>query len=169
MKNLYEIKQMMAAGDTAQADEALKELLANEPDNIQAKILYGTCRQLLGDEETFKRIHDELAQVMENLLKEDPKAETVSLWKKYQRLWEYLIVAGLIIAGVGTVAWFLGKDIQNMFGVSGSAVVGERVDALYGGPKYQLYGGPPRAELIQAEEHDKRFIKISDEDVGTAK
>ena len=64
MKALDEIKQMMAAGDTAKAAEALKELLAKEPRNLQAKMLYGTCCQLLGDEETFKRIHDELAPEM---------------------------------------------------------------------------------------------------------
>jgi thioredoxin-like negative regulator of GroEL len=87
MKTLDEIKQMMAAGDTAQADEALKDLLANEPDNLQAKMLYGTCRQLLGDEETFRRIHDELAPVMERLGKNEPEKETVSLWKKYHALW----------------------------------------------------------------------------------
>ena len=58
MKTLDEIKQMMSAGDTAEADEALKKLLASESENLEAKMLYGTCRQLLGDEETFKRIHD---------------------------------------------------------------------------------------------------------------
>ncbi len=45
MKTLDEIKQMMVASDTAQADKALKELLAAEPDNLQAKMLYGTCCQ----------------------------------------------------------------------------------------------------------------------------
>ncbi len=49
MKALEEIKQMMAAGETVQADEALKELLEKEQNNLQAKMLYGTCRQLLGD------------------------------------------------------------------------------------------------------------------------
>ena len=76
MKTLDEIKQLMAAGDTAQADKALKELLAKEPDNLQAKMLYGTCRQLLGDEETFKRIHDELAPVMVKLSDIPPEALT---------------------------------------------------------------------------------------------
>ena len=85
MKTLDEIKQMMAAGDTAQADEALKELLAVEPNNLQAKMLYGTCRQLLGDEETFKRIHDELAPEVERLEKSDSTTETGSLWKKYHQ------------------------------------------------------------------------------------
>lgn len=44
MKLIDEIKQLMAAGDTAQADEALKELLANDPDNLQAKMLFGICK-----------------------------------------------------------------------------------------------------------------------------
>ena len=118
MTTLGEIKQLMAAGDTAQADEALKKLLAKEPDNLQAKMLYGTCCQLLGDEETFRRIHDELAPVMERMGKEEPKAETVSLWEKYQRLWESLIVAGLFVACVGTAAWIFGKDILNTFGMA---------------------------------------------------
>ena len=34
MKTIDEIKQLMAVGDTAQSEEALKELLANEPDNL---------------------------------------------------------------------------------------------------------------------------------------
>ena len=45
---LDEIKHLMAAGETAEVDEALKELLAKEPNNLQSKMLYGTCRQLLG-------------------------------------------------------------------------------------------------------------------------
>ena len=47
MKTLDEIKQMMSAGETAKADEALKELLVAEPENLEAKMLYGTCRQSL--------------------------------------------------------------------------------------------------------------------------
>ncbi len=111
MKQIDEIKQLMAAGDTAQADKALKELLAKEPDNLQAKMLYGTCRQLLGDEETFKRIHDELAPGMERLEKKEPKAETVSLWKKYHALWISLIVSGLVLA-VGVAVMKFGAEIN---------------------------------------------------------
>ena len=42
MKALDEIKQMMDAGETIQAEVALKELLEKEPDSLHAKILYGT-------------------------------------------------------------------------------------------------------------------------------
>ena len=85
MKTLEEIKQLMVAGDTAQADAALKELLAAEPDNLQAKMLYGTCRQLLGDEETFKRIHDELVPKMEKLGKSKVLSHTLELWQGYHK------------------------------------------------------------------------------------
>jgi radical SAM protein with 4Fe4S-binding SPASM domain len=84
--SLYEIKHMMAVGETAQADEALKALLEAEPDNLQAKMLYGICRQLLGDEETFRRIHDELAPAMEKPNETETPPEVASLWRKYHAL-----------------------------------------------------------------------------------
>lgn len=128
MKTLDEIKQMMATGETVQADEALKELLEKEPTNLQAKMLYGTCRQLLGDEETFRRIHDELAPVMVKLSDIPPEAltsvppETLSLWKKYHALWMSLIVSGLVLAGIGVGTWFFGKSVVAEFGTATAAV-----------------------------------------------
>ena len=91
MKTLDEIKKLMADGETAQADEALKELLEKEPDNLQAKMLYGTCRQLLGDEETFRRIHDELVPVMEKCGKGNSNLEEVRMWSRYQDLYAKII------------------------------------------------------------------------------
>ena len=164
MKTLEEIKQMMADGDTAQADAALKELLAKEPDNLQAKMLYGTCRQFLGDEETFKRIHDELAPMMEGLDKKESKSETVSLWKKYHALWMSLIVGGLVLVGT---AWFFGRDILNMFGVSG------RATTAYAGPEYyQIQQTDERKDsahnhLYGPARDEKKWIKFSDEDTAT--
>ena len=95
MKALDEIKQMMAAGDTAQANAALKELLAAEPNNLQAKMLYGTCRQLLGDEETFKRIHDELVPVMKGH-KTGVLSEIDSQWMSYHRTFTELTQDSLV-------------------------------------------------------------------------
>ena len=125
MKTLDEVKPMMAAGDTAQADEALKELLANEPDDLQAKMLYGTCRQLLGDEETFKRIHDELVPVMKKLVKDEPKMETITLWKKYHALWMTFIVGGLVLTGLTLAVIYLGNKAKDQMEVAGEAMIGE--------------------------------------------
>jgi len=140
MKTLDEIKQMMAAGDTAKAAEELKELLAKEPQNLQAKMLYGTCCQILGDEETFKRIHDELSSEMETREKSEPQSETVSLWKKYHALWLTLIAGGLVLACLTGGAYWFGKTIEAQFSV-----------AAYRGPTMeehsQVHAGPPRSGL----------------------
>ena len=129
MKTLDEIKQMMSAGDVAKAAEALKEVLAKEPTNLQAKMLYGTCCQLLGDEETFKRIHDELAPEMEKLEKGEPQSETVSLWRKYHALW--LIVAGLIVASLTCAVVYLGNEAKHQMQVASSAMTGYRAAPYY--------------------------------------
>lgn len=84
---LDEIKKMMAADEIAKADEALKELLAAEPNNLQAKMLYGTCRQLLGDEDTFRRIHDELAQVIKSMPVGGLSISDNNLWEKFHGQW----------------------------------------------------------------------------------
>ena len=142
MKTLDEIKKLMAMCDTVQADEALKELLAAEPNNLQAKMLYGTCRQLLGDEETFRRIHDELAPVMVKLSDfpipeaAESKAETLSLWKKYQTMWECLILGTLVLGGAVAGITYFGKKIQQEMQATQEAL------AVYAGPRYQLYAGP---------------------------
>ena len=142
MNTLDEVKQMMAAGDTAKADEALKELLANEPDNLQAKMLYGTCRQLLGDEETFKRIHDELAPVMEKQEKLAPQSETVSLWRKYHTLWVRLIVYGsLVVASLTGAAIYYGNEAK------------KQMTVLYGGAMY----GAVNKETKTAIKQEKVF------------
>jgi hypothetical protein len=88
MKTLDEIKKLMSDGETAQADEALKELLAANPENLQAKMLYGTCRQLLGDEETFKRIHDEIAPILGSTILNSLSSPEVRMWENYHREWE---------------------------------------------------------------------------------
>ena len=84
---LTTIKILMTEGETAKADEALKELLAAEPNNLQAKMLYGTCRHLLGDEETFKRIHDEIASEIKFMPDGELSATESKLWEKFHGEW----------------------------------------------------------------------------------
>ena len=143
MKTLDEIKRMMAAGDAAKAAESLKELLAKEPDNLQAKMLYGTCCQLLGDEETFRRIHDELAPVMEKFEKSEPQAETVSLWRKYHALWLVFIAGALVLAGLTGAAWYFG----NNSGIQANDILNINVESRGQIDCNSLYAGPPRSGL----------------------
>ncbi len=159
MKNLDEIKKLMVAGDTVQADGALKELLAAEPNNLQAKMLYGTCRQLLGDEETFKRIHDELEPQMLKLDVWTPcQVETLSLWKKYKTLWEVLILGALVLGvDVVGITYYGHKLVQEGNYAAQALYAGSQ----YGPRVYQTNRGPSYREKFE-----KKFIK-TDEDSST--
>lgn len=90
------IKNLLKSGDVAGAEAAAQELLAAEPDNVQAMMLCGICRQLQGDEATFRRIHDELEPRMAKV--ED--AKMLLLWQKYHALKMILIAGGLALAGL---------------------------------------------------------------------
>ena len=76
---IEEIKSLMKSGDVAGAENAAQQLLAAEPGNIQAMMLYGTCRRLQGDEATFLRIHDELAPKMAAVV----DGETREAWRRF--------------------------------------------------------------------------------------
>ena len=92
---LDEIKSLMAAGETVQADEALKELLAVEPNKLH--------------DELAPVMEDELAPKMKELEEDEPKAEPISYRKKHYALWISLIAGGLVLAGIWT-GICLGKD-----------------------------------------------------------
>ena len=79
---LNEIKLRLKSGDVAGTEAAAQELLAAEPDNVQAMMLYGTCRQLQGDEATFRRIHGELAPRIAKV----KDIEALEMWKHFDEL-----------------------------------------------------------------------------------
>ena len=80
--SIDEIKSLLKTGDVAGAESAAQKLLVAEPDNVQALMFYGTCRQLQGDEATFRRIHDELAQRMAK----SGGVEALEMWKRFDKL-----------------------------------------------------------------------------------
>lgn len=77
--SVEEIKTLLKTDEVAEAAVAAQKLLVAEPDNVQALMLYGACRQLQGDEATFRRIHDELAPKMKNIT----EADSLEMWRKY--------------------------------------------------------------------------------------
>ena len=80
--DIDEIKALLKSGDIAGAEAAAQELLTAEPDNVQAMMFYGTCRQLQGDEATFRRIHVELEPKIAKIADEDVRR----MWRKYDMI-----------------------------------------------------------------------------------
>ncbi len=96
---LLGIKQLMESGKVDEASAALKVLLSRNPDDEVAKMLYGTCRQILGDEVAFRRIYDELQPTMDACEAAGEVSERVSLWKKYKAVFVFLFAMGSMTFG----------------------------------------------------------------------
>ena len=123
MTILATIKSLLKSGDVAGAEALCRKALETHPDDAQLKMLFGLCRQLQGDEETFRRIHDELALEMGGAEDTAPYSEKVSLWRKYHKLWLSLIVGSLVLGGTVVGSVVLGRKMQH-----------QMVCALYTGP-----------------------------------
>ena len=136
--NVDEVKSLMRSGDVAGAEGAVKELLAAEPDNAEAQMLYGTCHHLLGDDKTFDEIHAALSPRMET----ERNGKTLSLWRRYHKLWLILIAGGLVLATGGVL--YFAEDAAQLFGetnvAADNAAVGK--DGPFACIR-NLYAGPP--------------------------
>ena len=115
---LDQIKELMRGGDVAAAAEALKELISAEPGNQEAKLLYGTCCHICGDDATLVQIDEEVAK--------DPDFNHKRIYRKYH---------AMRVAACGLAAFAVAAT------VAPPAVSAESPESgLYGG--YTLYGAP---------------------------
>ena len=156
---LGEINKLLKAGDIVGAESAIIELLKKEPGNAQAKMLYGTCLQLQGDQEGFFRIHEELAPKMSDV----PDEKTLGMWRKYHRLWISLIAGGLVVAGaVGATYCLCGDRIRVCWRTMTVApVYGGReyfelkaVEAMPEGPEKELR----KKEFKLRQNEERRYV-----------
>ena len=81
-----EIEARMRDGDVAEAAARLSAVLADDPDDDVARMLYGTCSQLLGNEAEFGRIHAELQSKMDAVAAYGEQSRRTALWEKYKAL-----------------------------------------------------------------------------------
>lgn len=142
---IEDIKSLMKSGDVAGAEAAAQELLTAEPDNDQAMMLYGTCRQLQSDEATFRDTYKTVKEHLDARPDALLDAETKAAWARFDGLYakldqpelrrrgsaprksaklEYAIVAALIVAAIVTGIWLYGGTIMSQFEAASSAVRG---------------------------------------------
>lgn len=98
-KEFLGIKQLMESGKVDEASAALKVFLSRNPDDEVARMLYGTCRQIQGDEVAFRRIYNELQPTMDACEAAGEVSERVSLWKKYKAVFVFLFAMGNMTFG----------------------------------------------------------------------
>ena len=145
LKKSYEI--LLKNGEYAEAEKLLVPYMKENPEDYDAKLLYGTCRMMQGDSETAKLIHQQ-AQMYFESGKEIPE-EQKSFWDKYKKLIFYgAIGAALVLAGGA----YLGKQVKLV----------DFIGYKYAGPEYnnlQLYAGPEyyKKEQEKPENHSNKI------------
>ena len=137
---------LLKNGEYAEAEKLLVPYMQDNPDDWDAKLLYGTCRMMQGDTETAKIIHQQASEYFESG-KDIPEGQK-SFWDKYKKLIFYGAVgAALVLTGVAC----FGKAMTDIFGVLTMLYAGpeyyekkpEQLQTLYAGPRY--YDKTPEA------------------------
>jgi len=148
-KSLEYFKSLMNDGKYDEAEQKLRQIMEASPDDWKARMLFGTCRKLQGDEDTARKILDE-AEKHYNSTENIPEKEK-SFFKKYRAL----IIAGAAVALVaaGYVSYIkLKQEILQEFFRVGFPDVDHQQNLLYGGPDYykrELYGGPGYIDMVK--------------------
>ena len=86
------VKKLMSAGDFARAAERLRDRLTACPGDEQAKLMLGACLHVLGDDDAFVRIDDELSR--------SSTARRLPAWPKFHALRAAACGGALLLAGV---------------------------------------------------------------------
>ena len=89
--DMKKTKKLMNAGDFRAAAERLRSKLTLSPGDEEAKLLLGTCLHLLGEDDEFMRIDDELSR--------SPTAKSLPAWPMYHALRVAACGGALLLAG----------------------------------------------------------------------
>ena len=182
---IEDIKQLLKSGDVAGAERATMAELENDKDNVRLLILYGTCRQLQGDEAAFRDAHATIKAAVD-VNDVDLDEVTDREWKRFEMLYkridqpellrkgdrprspvlmEYVILAVLIVAAIIGVWIIFGDQIKGAVGARPEDCL-----RLYAAPPHDdhnrndtLYRGPVRDNLEKAEKTWTRDGETGDE------
>ena len=136
----------------AEAEKLLVPYMKENPEDWDAKLLYGTCRMMQGDAETAKLVNQQAQGYFESG-KEIPE-EQKSFWGKYTKLIFYGAIGTALVL---TVIAYVEKQARNMFEVLTHSM------SKYAGPSRPdtiliKYGGLAMPHM-EAERHDALFSK----------
>ena len=149
--DIDEIKKLLAAGDVAGAEASAKAALENDPDNVRLLIVFGTCRQLQGDEEAFLGTY-ELVRAALDEKKVELDATAAEEWKRFEALHERIAQPELLQKGDPPRKSNLMKYVMLAVVVIAAVIVAvtcfgvREIERQYQIMVYSLYGGPSDSE-----------------------
>ena len=146
-------ESLLKNGEYAEAEKLLVPYMKENPDDWDAKLLYGTCRMMQGDAEAAKQIHDEVEkQIAESgKLPEEQK----SFWVKYERLIIYGAIGTALVIGGGYMVKSIVPTVTKSQRSALSDVGKEEMlmrmmtDCKYDGPAYK----EPAYEELEKARH----------------
>lgn len=135
-------------GEYAEAEKLLVEFMQDNPDDWDAKLLYGTCRMMQGDADTAKLIHQQAQGYFES--GKDIPTEQKAFWDKYKKLIFYGVIGTALV----------------LVGYAGCIKTNSIFDSIthpvvkYGGPTYALYAGPEyyKKDQKKTENHSNKIV-----------
>lgn len=158
---------LLKNGEYAEAEKLLVPYMQDNPDDWDAKLLYGTCCMMQGDTETAKIIHQQASEYFESG-KDIPEGQK-SFWDKYKKLIFYGAVgAALVLTGVA----YCGTKIMDICGVLATS------QTAYAGPEYyekkpvhleqSLYAGPEyyKKDQKKTENHSNKIVIDENGDIA---
>ena len=144
-KLLKSFESMLKKGNYAEIEPLLKEIAALNPEDWEAKMLYGTCRLLQGDTETAKQIHDDLDPHFSTDL-DLPEAKR-TFWQKYHN-WIIYGTAATLVAVLGAAVYFgesISAALYSLRSPDKSPGESWRNHTKYAAPEYFRYRSPDHA------------------------
>lgn len=143
-------EELLKNGGYAEAEKQLKEFMQENPEDMDAKLLYGTCRMMQGDAETAKQIHDEVEkQIAESgKLPEEQK----SFWVKYERLIVYGAIGTALVIGGGYMVKSIVKSGETIRIFEQSIKQSTTIMRELPEAAVTKYDGPRRAYELEKEE-----------------
>ena len=151
LKKSFEV--LLKNGEYAEAEKLLIPYMKENPEDWDAKLLYGTCRMMQGDTETAKLVHQQAKGYFET--GKDIPEEQKSFWDKYKKIIFYgAIGTALVLVGGAYLGNYLGKQMQDVFEVLSSP------DVL-GSPSMGKYAGPQKLSLERVDQLMDQLIKYN--------
>lgn len=148
LKNSFET--LLKNREYAEAEKLLVAYMEENPEDWDAKLLYGTCRMMQGDAETAKQIHNEVEkQIAESgKLPEEQK----SFWVKYERLIIYGAIGTALVIGGGYIVKSFAKSGETIRKFEQSITIDQPLSVFNA-----KYDGPMRPEMERQAGQEMKY------------